>query len=202
MSVRERIYELTTEQDVNEFLTKFPTGAIFKAGSCHKTMEGFGHVEAALAGRPDIHMGFIRVIESRPASNHVAELTGITHESPQFILFLEGKPVFDVDNWDITPEIVDTALEHHLGVSTTAVMSESSGADLSGYLSLLDKFVGGKLPEDEFEAAWLEVFKADASPRSRDEFQLLNSLYGEAAAFGLSPLKDRAAELAQALRTL
>jgi len=34
----------------------------------------------------------------------VAALTGIEHESPQIILFRDGKHVFDRDNWDITAE--------------------------------------------------------------------------------------------------
>jgi bacillithiol system protein YtxJ len=50
------------------------------------------------------------VVEARPASNHVASLTGITHESPQFILFRGGKAVFDRDNWDITDEAVAEGL--------------------------------------------------------------------------------------------
>ena len=60
------------------------------------------------------------------------------------------------------------------------------------------------MPEDEFEAAWLETFQADATPRGQEEFQILNSLYGDvdAAIGGLvqlggdrRPLKERAGEL-------
>jgi monothiol bacilliredoxin len=115
--MRERIFELTTVEEVNEFLEHFPTAAIFKAGGCHKTMEGFGHVETAMGPRGELHMGFIRVIENRPASNHVAELTGIVHQSPQFILFVEGQAVYDVDNWDINHQVVEEALEKHLGLA-------------------------------------------------------------------------------------
>jgi bacillithiol system protein YtxJ len=53
------------------------------------------------------------VVEARPASNHVATRTGITHESPQIIFFKDGKAVFDRDNWDITGEAVAEALESH-----------------------------------------------------------------------------------------
>jgi bacillithiol system protein YtxJ len=58
-------------------------------------------------------LGIIRVVEARTASNHVAALTGITHESPQLILFKDGKAVFDRDNWDITGEAVAEGLEGH-----------------------------------------------------------------------------------------
>ncbi len=207
MRLRERMYELTTPEEVKEFFEKFPNGAIFKAGGCHKTMEGFGHVEEALDPRHEIHVGFIRVIESRPASNLVAEKTGIKHESPQFILFKEGKPVFDVDNWDITPEVLGEALGHHLGVVAKQEYKAAS-SDIAPYKNLLERFVTGKIPEDEFEATWLETFQMDATPRSKDEFDALNSLFGNVDAAllqlgGKKPsVKQRASDLLELLGSL
>jgi bacillithiol system protein YtxJ len=113
VALRDRVTFLTTAEQVDEFLTKNPAAAIFKAGTCHKTQETFSHVEAHLEPREDMPLGIIRVVEARPASNRVAERTGITHESPQIILFKEGKPVFDRDNWDITGEAVAEALAEH-----------------------------------------------------------------------------------------
>lgn len=196
------MFELTTPEEVNEFLEKFPTGALFKAGSCHKTMEGFGHVETALNQRPDIKVGFIRVIESRPASNHVEAITAIKHESPQFILFVEGKPVFDVDNWDITAESMQRALEKHFGPADGEAV-ESEGSDLSVYANLLEKFVAGKLPEEEFEATWKDVFRNDATPRPKEDFELINSLYADRKLLGVGGkrpgLKERASDLLKEL---
>jgi bacillithiol system protein YtxJ len=40
-------------------------------------------------------------------------MTGVQHESPQLLLFKEGKAVYDRDNWDITPESIAEALEAH-----------------------------------------------------------------------------------------
>ena len=57
------------------------------------------------------------MVESRSASNHVASLTGITHESPQLIFFRDGKAVFDRDNWDITDLAVAEGLESQLARS-------------------------------------------------------------------------------------
>jgi bacillithiol system protein YtxJ len=53
------------------------------------------------------------VVEARKASNRVAEMTGIQHESPQLLLFKDGKAVYDRDNWDITPESISQALDAH-----------------------------------------------------------------------------------------
>ena len=102
--LKDRIVLLSSTDAVEAFLERFPTSVIFKAGTCHKTMQGFGFVQENLEPREDLMCGVIRVVEARPASNLVEEKTGIKHESPQVILFQDGKPVFDVDNWDITPE--------------------------------------------------------------------------------------------------
>lgn len=110
MALKDRVSFLRSPEDVDAFLKAHPTAAIFKAGTCHKTNETFEHVQKRLEGREDVPLGIIRVVEMRPASNHVAELTGITHESPQFILFRDGKNVFDRDNWDITDEAVTEGL--------------------------------------------------------------------------------------------
>ena len=104
MSLKDRISFLTSPAEVDAFLTENPTAAIFKVGNCHKTQETFTHVQEYLGPREDLKLGIIRVIESRSASNHVAALTGIEHESPQIILFKDGRNVFDRDNWDITAE--------------------------------------------------------------------------------------------------
>ncbi len=80
--LKDRIRPLTTPQEVDAFLRENPGCAIFKAGACHKSNEMFRNVEARLGGREDLPVGLIRVIEARAASNRVADLTGISHESP------------------------------------------------------------------------------------------------------------------------
>lgn len=178
MSLRERMYELTEPHEVDEFIARFPTSVIFKAGSCHKTMQGFGHVEEALNHRDNIHLAFIRVIESRPASNHVAALTGIVHQSPQFILIKNGKPVYDVDNWNITPDALETALNTHLGVVEKKKCIPSHRGNVGPYVELLRLFVNDEISEQEFSAEWIMTFKYDPTPRAKEEFALLQSLYG------------------------
>jgi bacillithiol system protein YtxJ len=101
---------LTTPQDVDDFLARRPQAVVFKAGSCHKTQETFSQVQPVLDAHPDLPLGVIRVVEARPASNRVAEVTGLRHESPQLILFRDGQAVFDRDNWDITGESFAAAL--------------------------------------------------------------------------------------------
>ncbi|HUG52254.1 MAG TPA: thioredoxin family protein [Vicinamibacteria bacterium] len=114
MTLKDRIHFLTTPEQVDSFVKDNSLAAIFKAGTCHKTNETFQHVQAQLEPREDIPLGVIRVVEARPASNRVAELTGIQHESPQILLFKDGTAVFDRDNWDITAEALAEVLEGRL----------------------------------------------------------------------------------------
>ena len=113
MTLKDRIHFLTTPEQVDAFIKDHPTSAIFKAGSCHKTNETFQHVQAQLETHEDLPLGIIRVVEARKASNRVQEMTGIQHESPQILLFKDGKPVFDRDNWDITEQSLAEAQESH-----------------------------------------------------------------------------------------
>ncbi|WP_205685424.1 bacillithiol system redox-active protein YtxJ [Bacillus salacetis] len=45
---------------------------------------------------------YLAVQESRDLSNYIAETFGIKHESPQALLFKEGKPVWNASHWNIT----------------------------------------------------------------------------------------------------
>jgi bacillithiol system protein YtxJ len=114
--LKDRIQFLTTPEQVDDFLRQHPAAAIFKAGTCHKTSETFREIEPLLEARAGLPLGVIRVLEARPASNRVAEVTGIRHESPQIVLFKEGRAVFDRDNWDITADAVSGALAENFPV--------------------------------------------------------------------------------------
>ena len=70
---KDRVVLLTSPEDVEGFLTQNPNSVIFKAGTCHKTMQGFGYVQEKLENREDLMVGVIRVVEARPASNLVEE---------------------------------------------------------------------------------------------------------------------------------
>jgi bacillithiol system protein YtxJ len=111
MALKDRIEFLTSPAAVDAFLKANSQAAIFKVGNCHKTSETFAFVQAHLEPREDLRLGVIKVLEARPASNHVAAITGVTHESPQLFFFKDGKAVFDRDNWDITDEAVAEGLE-------------------------------------------------------------------------------------------
>jgi bacillithiol system protein YtxJ len=221
MSLRERMYELRTPEEVDAFVTENPNAAIFKAGTCHKTMQGWGNVEKLLRDRDDVSVGIIRVVEARPASNRVAERTGIMHQSPQLIVFRDGQPKFDLDNWDITPENLEPKFGAYLpDASTSDAPKAGVQSNLEPYKRLLDAYITGQIGEAQFQAYYLETFKNDANLRAQEEFDVLNSLFGnpdehhihagaimqlEAVAVqagSVAPLMDRAKTLREQLNTL
>jgi bacillithiol system protein YtxJ len=178
--LRDRVVNLTTPEEVQGFLSENPTSVIFKAGTCHKTMQGFGVLQEQLEPREDLKVGIIRVVDARPASNLVAEMTGITHHSPQVILFKDGQPVFERNNWDITPE--DLAVGFQNVPAIAAVVSQSlktSRSDLDPYKQLLEQYLTGVINDRQFEYVYTNMFRDDASLRPRQEVDILNSIFGD-----------------------
>ncbi|AFZ68611.1 thioredoxin family protein [Deinococcus peraridilitoris] len=175
-----QLVPLTTPDEVETFLAQFPLAAIFKAGTCHKTMQGFGVLETYLA-RHELPVGFIRVVDWRPASNHVAERTGVRHHSPQFLLFKNGQSVFDVDNWDITPQALAPVFEAHVPLRTDT--AEGISTNIEPYKQLMHQFLNDELNEWQFQEAYVNYFRDDANLRSQREFELLSRLFGDPDAY-------------------
>jgi monothiol bacilliredoxin len=113
MPLKDRLRFLTDLEQVDGFARENAAAAIFKAGSCHKTSEMFANVDSQLGDGDELPVGVTRVVESRSASNRVAEPTGIRHESLQLVLLKEGRPVYDRDNWSIATESIAEALDEH-----------------------------------------------------------------------------------------
>ena len=206
---------LTTPDEVETFLAENPLSGVFKAGTCHKTMQGFGVLETFLNGH-DLPVGFIRVVDWRPASNHVTARTGIQHQSPQLIVFKDGEPVFDVDNWNITADVLEPVFEKYVpargdvALAVPASASPASASTVEPYKVLMRAFLGGQLPDAAFQDRYINMFRDDASLRSQREFELLSNLFGDPDAYhgGLHQLgapqergnlKERVQELLNAL---
>ncbi len=177
--LRDRIVNLTSPEDVESFLTAHPTSILFKAGTCHKTMQGFGFLQERVENREDLMIGVIRVVEARPASNLIAERTGIRHESPQVIVFKDGQAVFDVDNWDITPEALASGFAHVPETGETVSSEAASSSDLAPYLTILEQYLGGEIDDAQFEFSYTTTFRDDASLRPNTEVEVLGSIFGD-----------------------
>jgi len=177
--LKDRVVLLTSPDDVSAFLDQFPTSVIFKAGTCHKTMQGFGFVQERLEPREDLMCGVIRVVEARPASNLVAERTGIQHESPQVIMFQDGQPIFAVDNWDITEEALAGGFAKLPQGEAVATDRDTARSDLGPYLDVLERFLDGTIDEQQFEHTYTHMFRDDSTLRPGGEVEVLNSIFGD-----------------------
>jgi len=176
--LQDRIVTLTTPEEVQAFLTHYPTSVIFKAGTCHKTMQGFGFLQEQLQPRSDLRCGVIRVVEARAASNLVSELSGVIHHSPQVLLFKDGRAVFDVDNWSISPTTLEEGFRR---VPPSGAMADTAAprSDLTPYRQLLKQYLAGAIDDRQFEIAYTTTFRDDAELRSREEVEVLNSIFGD-----------------------
>lgn len=176
---KDRVVNLTSPEAVQDFLSSYPTSVVFKAGTCHKTMQGFGYLQEQVEPREDLMVGLIRVVDWRPASNLVSELTGLRHESPQVIVFRDGQPVFEANNWGITPDVLAPAFSE-LPVGASVVPEQSRGrSDLTPYLNVLQAYLEGDMDDRNFEQTYTYMFRDDASLRSREEVEVLNSIFGD-----------------------
>lgn len=173
-----KLVPLTTPEEVDAFLQQ-PLAGIFKAGTCHKTMQGFSELEPYLLGH-DLPVGFIRVVDWRPASNRVAERSGVVHHSPQFLLFRDGQVVYDADNWGITAQALAPAFA---GVPRRSAQGQAQGSNLEPYRALMQAYLGGQLNDFEFQDRFVTTFRDDATLRPQREFELLSSLFGDPDAY-------------------
>lgn len=61
-----------------------------------------------LAAVADLH--YLDLLAHRPVSNHLADITGVHHESPQLILIVNGECVLDQSHSGIDPlEVLEVA---------------------------------------------------------------------------------------------
>lgn len=59
---------------------------------------------------PEVECWEVLVLENRATSNYVASHTGVTHQSPQAILFKDGKAVWSASHHAITHQALVEAL--------------------------------------------------------------------------------------------
>ena len=98
---------LADSQDTPVFLFKHSTRCSISAGRW-AMFQGYADREARAV------FCKLLVIENRPLSMHVAQKTGIRHQSPQAILFCRGEPVWDASHYSITEENMTAALKRAL----------------------------------------------------------------------------------------
>lgn len=69
---------------------------------CPISAGAFEEIKTFEKKHPNTPIVWIDVIDSRDVSNHLAELSSITHHSPQIILYHQGNPVWNTSHREIT----------------------------------------------------------------------------------------------------
>lgn len=99
--------------DINEMLAESNNKMVllFKHSTICPVSNNAEIEVAAFAHRNDISIWKVLVRESRSLSLYIAEIAGITHQSPQAILFKNGKPVWDASHYRISAASLQKAIE-------------------------------------------------------------------------------------------
>jgi bacillithiol system protein YtxJ len=177
LTLRERFFPLHTPAQLDEFLARWPWTIVFKAGTSDKTFDAWLYVQRALEPRADVAVGFIRLPEDRPASDHVAQRTSIEHRSPQLILFADGAPRGHLDEFAIEPERLAPLLAEQLPASLGPRVRNPAVVTVDRYRRLLASYLDGSLPDPRFQWGYLDRLEKEARWRDDETFSLLNGLF-------------------------
>jgi len=84
---------------------------IFKnSDRCAISRDAFSQYEAFASGHPQLLHGWVDVVGQRALSNRIAEMTGVTHRSPQAIWIVDGRVAWHASHFDITEDALARAV--------------------------------------------------------------------------------------------
>lgn len=102
--------QLETVEQLETFLTQNPNSAILKhSTSCPISSCAYREL-ASFTSKNNYPTAIILVIETRPLSNYLAEMSGVVHQSPQVLLFRKGKCHKHFSHFDITTANIQATL--------------------------------------------------------------------------------------------
>jgi bacillithiol system protein YtxJ len=77
---------------------------------CPVSAAAFQEYVAFARENPDLHTGWIDVVQQRPWARRIMEVTGVPHESPQALLIRDGKVAWHASHYQINRESLARAL--------------------------------------------------------------------------------------------
>ena len=88
-----------------------PRFLLFKhSTSCPISCGAFAEYEEWLASSPAVPSAWLHVVEERPLARTLTERTGVPHESPQALLLVGGRCVWNASHGAITVNSLRAAL--------------------------------------------------------------------------------------------
>lgn len=108
--------EITTEEQWNEQFeatANKPIVVLKHSTACPVSFNALKEYEAYLQNKPnaDVDYVLVKVIESRPVSNQIAEDTGVKHASPQILYIKNKETIWNTSHWAITEEHMTAVLD-------------------------------------------------------------------------------------------
>ncbi|MCB0276536.1 MAG: bacillithiol system redox-active protein YtxJ [Calditrichaeota bacterium] len=113
LTTEKPVNALKSEADYQQMLQKShqtPTFLFKHSTRCGISAGAFQDFAGFLRAHPEVSSYQLLVIEDRPVSNFVAQVTGIPHKSPQVFLFWQGQPVWHTSHWAIREKSLSAAL--------------------------------------------------------------------------------------------
>lgn len=111
--------ELTTLEELEACLAASQEKAIFifkHSTACPVSAEALNRTTTFLSDAPEDCPDFylVKVIESRPVSNEIAERLSIEHKSPQLILVKDTQGVWSSSHLFISAGAIEWAINNHI----------------------------------------------------------------------------------------
>ncbi|HZG88540.1 bacillithiol system redox-active protein YtxJ [Paenibacillus sp.] len=108
--------EITTEAEWAETLEASaarPVLVLKHSTRCPVSSAALEEYEAYLQDKPkeDVDYVMVKVIESRPVSNKIAEDLNVKHESPQMILIKDKAKYWATSHWSVTKKHMQAVLD-------------------------------------------------------------------------------------------
>ncbi|WP_139991172.1 bacillithiol system redox-active protein YtxJ [Paenibacillus paridis] len=108
--------EITTIEEWNNVYEASATRplVVFKhSTTCPVSANAHQEFSQYLDGTPreDVDYVLVKVIESRPVSNQIAEDTSVKHESPQIMYIDKKEKVWSATHWSITKAHITAVLD-------------------------------------------------------------------------------------------
>ncbi len=101
---------IRNQQELDEVFNQARAVLLKHSPKCPNSRAAYREMEGFVEAHPDVPVYWIDVLEDRPVSDFLAEKTGIRHESPQAVLWQDGKVSWHGSHWRVTRKTVERQL--------------------------------------------------------------------------------------------
>jgi len=110
------VNEITTLEEFDALVVRSENDPVFifkHSTTCPISARAIDRVNQYMESKGEAVPPFslVKVIESRPVSNGIADRLSVIHQSPQLILLHAGKGIWNASHHNITAENIESALE-------------------------------------------------------------------------------------------